>query len=322
MIESPRDDIGGVSGCQFLRTDLRPLVIFPGALGDLVCFVPALREIAERRGGRPILWCKGDLVPLVEVSGLADPRPIEGREASWLFSAKPPAEADEVFGAFASVDSFTGAGNVEVEGNLARWQGARARVHRFRPDEAIHIALHFLRCVAPEWTSRIPPEPKLSLPRGLVAPPDRGPALVVHPGSGGRSKRWSRSGFHDVARLWRERFGVPTVVLGPAEEGEAEDWRRTADVAVVTDLDVVALAGFLAACDAYLGNDSGVSHLAAAVGARGVALFGPTDPERWRPISERLVSLRLEPWSACDEGAPRGVVDAVAHALVTAGVSP
>jgi len=47
---------------------------------------------------------------------------------------------------------------------------------------------------------------------------------------------------------------------------------------------------------AFVGNDSGVSHLAAAVGASGIVIFGPTDPARWRPLGSRTINvLRREP---------------------------
>ena len=304
-----------------MTADPRPLVIFPGALGDLVCFVPALREIARRSDAVPVLWCKGDLVPLATTAGIADARSIDSREASWLFSPSPPAEADALFGAFSSIDSFSGAGVPEVERNLARWNARRARAHPFRPREAIHIALHFLRCVSPDANLRSLPDAKLSLPPQVIASVDGRPLLVVHPGSGGRSKRWSRSAFREIARRWRDRSGRAVTVLGPAEAGEAKEWGRGGSDPVVCDLDVVGLAGLLAGSDAYLGNDSGASHLAAAVGARGIAIFGPTDPRCWKPLSDRLVALRPDRWSACDDDAPTEIIDTVTRALV-ACVSP
>ena len=256
-------------------------------------------------------------MPLAETTRLADARPIEAREVSWLFSSAPPEEASHFFGAFASIDSFTGAGIAEVERNLARWKGASARAHPFRPQGPIHLALHFLRCISSEATTVTASQAKLSLPSDLVTRPDRRPLLVLHPGSGGRWKRWSRSGFGEVARRWQERSGASLVVIGPAEEDEFTEWCR-GQFRVANGLDVVALAGLFAGCDAYLGNDSGASHLAAAVGARGVALFGPTDPECWRPISDGLRSLRLEPWSGCDDAASGDAIDAVERAVASA----
>jgi ADP-heptose:LPS heptosyltransferase len=53
----------------------------------------------------------------------------------------------------------------------------------------------------------------------------------------------------------------------------------------MSDLSLPLLAGILKHCDAYLGNDSGISHLAGACGIPLLVLFGPTDPTIWRPLS-------------------------------------
>jgi len=57
------------------------------------------------------------------------------------------------------------------------------------------------------------------------------------------------------------------------------------------DLPLRTLAGVLARCSVYVGNDSGVSHLAAAVGAPTVAIFGPTDPRVWGPRGPRVQTV-------------------------------
>ncbi len=85
------------------------------------------------------------------------------------------------------------------------------------------------------------------------------------------------------------------VILGPAE-ASIEPIFREAGVAVLKDLDLPTVAAIARIAAAFVGNDSGVSHLAAAVGASGVAIFGPTDPARWRPLGcGRIDILRREP---------------------------
>jgi ADP-heptose:LPS heptosyltransferase len=304
-----------------------PLVVFPGALGDFVCLAPALREIGARGSGRVRLLCKGDLVPLAHAAAIAQAEPIEDRRASWLFMKEPPTVADRFFSGFSSIDSFTGAGVSEVERNLRRWQGPNGRAHPFRPHDRVHLAVHFLRSVAPEREWRVPPEVRFSLDPQLcersVAPfAGAGrPLLVIHPGSGSLAKRWSRPGFREIARRWRERAGAVVVVLGPAEEGEAGAWAEEG-ITVAAGLELVTVASLLACCDAYCGNDSGVSHLAAAVGACGVALFGPTDPECWRPLSSRIASIRVEPWTGTDGAPARQTVEHIESALREASKSP
>jgi heptosyltransferase-3 len=299
------------------------LVVFPGALGDFVCLLPALESIRRSGCERIVLVCKSDLHSLIEAAGLAEPMAIEGRQASAIFQAAPPREAQEFFRRFDRIESFSGSGVAEVESNLRRFSGSRARVHAFRPPPREHLAAYFLRCVSGEarlgeqrGRSVVLPPRALEAARARVASLGR-PLLVLHPGSGGRRKRWSRNGFAAIATRWSQR-GSALVLLGPAEAEEAHAWRRVAS-SVVADVDLLAVASLLAVADRYLGNDSGVSHLAGAVGARGVALFGPTDPAEWRPLSPRITALSLQPWTECDEDASNDAIDRALGALESAG---
>src|SRR5262249_1067508 len=117
----------------------------------------------------------------------------------------------------------------------------------------------------------------------------------------------------------RRGWGV-AILLGPAEENEAGEWQQPG-VSVVVGLDLVAVAALLAAGSSYLGNDSGVSHLAGAVGARGGAVFGPTDPRWWRPLWRRIAVVRLTPWEGHEQSASPAAVDAVDHGLARAADS-
>lgn len=291
------------------------LVVFPGALGDFVCLVPSLRVLRARHGEVTVI-CKGDIGPLARLVGARRVEAIEGRIGTWPFHAELPDEAVAFYGAHEAIHLWTGAGSPEVAARFARF-GERARIHRFRPAEAIHLAVHYLRCVgAGEPPDVDEPDPALRDALAVGARDAR--ALLIHPGSGGRSKRWSRAGFAALAGRWREQAGGRVVVLlGPAEEGERAFWVDVGDD-VASGLEVVAAARLLARAGAYAGNDSGVSHLAGLVGAPGVALFGPTDPALWRPRSRSLVALSLSPWSNADAAASAANVEAAWGALADA----
>ena len=157
----------------------------------------------------------------------------------------------------------------------------------------MHAATAYARSVDAATTA-----PALVAAAGIVAPrsPDADavlgglapPVLAIHPGAGSRAKRWDIAGFVQVAHWWRAGGGSVLAVVGPAEAGEPPALGGTE----IRDWPLVDLAAVLSRAALYVGNDSGVTHLAAAVGARGAALYGPTDPGRWRPISSAFVTLR------------------------------
>jgi ADP-heptose:LPS heptosyltransferase len=112
---------------------------------------------------------------------------------------------------------------------------------------------------------------------------------MLAPGSGAREKNWPVRAFVAVAEWWREQVGgEPLVILGPVEEerGGFEPLLRRYKGA--RGLTLAELAALIARSDLYLGNDSGISHLAAAVGIPTLALFGPSNVKQWRPQGERV----------------------------------
>ena len=109
--------------------------------------------------------------------------------------------------------------------------------------------------------------------------------LIVHPGAGGIAKRWPAEGFARVlAELQSSRRFAAVVHQGPADAGAVADFlrRHPGPVLRLIDPALPLLAGAMSHAAAWLGNDSGVSHLAAALGVPTLALF--TAPNlAWRP---------------------------------------
>ena len=133
--------------------------------------------------------------------------------------------------------------------------------------------------------------------------------LVIHPGSGGVRKNWPLERFLAVAGSWG---GEVTFILGPAELERGLGNAIPGGVRVVCPQSLDELCEQLSAGEAYLGNDSGVSHCAAFCGTRSVVLFGPTDPAIWRPLGDHVVVV------SSDDGAMEGigtdrVVDAIRY---------
>ena len=115
-----------------------------------------------------------------------------------------------------------------------------------------------------------------------------GDTILLHPGSGGLMKCWPRARFADLAGRLLDAGQRVRFVLGEAEAerfdaaASAELGVSAAPVETLRTLD--ELTATLRACRAYVGNDAGPTHLAAQLGLPTLALFGPSDPDRFRPL--------------------------------------
>ncbi len=108
--------------------------------------------------------------------------------------------------------------------------------------------------------------------------------LTIHPGSGSPAKNWKKENFARIAEWASERSKI-LLISGPAEGGikEIQGAMPKAKVFAVKNLSLIQLAAVLQSSTVYLGNDSGITHLAAALGLPTIAIFGPTNPEIWGP---------------------------------------
>jgi ADP-heptose:LPS heptosyltransferase len=110
--------------------------------------------------------------------------------------------------------------------------------------------------------------------------------LLIHPGSGGPKKNWPPDLFLKIATWWKSFAGEVAFLLGPAESKIAnrfEGWPT------LSDLSLPILAAILSSGTAYVGNDSGVTHLAAALGVTTLVLFRCSEPKQWAPRANHVV---------------------------------
>jgi ADP-heptose:LPS heptosyltransferase len=118
-----------------------------------------------------------------------------------------------------------------------------------------------------------------------------GTRIIVHPGSGSVRKRWPLDRFLELAEVIERRGLRPQFVCGPAESDlDAEISNRNRQVHRFSEL--TDLVAWLKTAGGYIGNDSGISHLAAFLGLPSVVIFGPADPKRWKPPGPRVQIVR------------------------------
>lgn len=164
--------------------------------------------------------------------------------------------------------------------------------------EGLHDLKQSLRLLEPLG---ITPDPSMApvfplapaeIERAAAALP-AGECIAIHAGSGktvfGDAKRWDPRNYSLlIDRLRSELRLTPLLIEGPDEAGVAEEIRPRGDVPVIRFRGALAeAAATLASCRLYVGNDSGLAHLAAAVGTPPVTLFGPARPDELCPLGYR-----------------------------------
>ncbi len=287
----------------------RTIVLFPGSLGDFLCFLPALQAIGEhqhklvvvgREATRALLEALVCFPQSVSVQTVS----LDDARFARLFascSSAKDADLDRFFLHATSVLSWFGASLPQMKKNLEKYAPGRVSVFPFFSGQVeSHAGVYYLSCLREQGKKRLyrPLSVQLKEPGlqwGVEYWRQRGweskQVLVVHPGSGGQRKRWRAEGFRHVAERWRGSGDREVLILlGPAEAEEGEYWRRYGHVE--TSLELAQVASVLTRATCYIGNDSGVSHLAGAVGTQGVVIFGPTRPEQWCPLGRGIQIIK------------------------------
>lgn len=119
--------------------------------------------------------------------------------------------------------------------------------------------------------------------------------LVVHPGAGKKQNIWPPARFASVAEQLRKEYGLAVIVLsGPVDSGSLSEFLSACDrpPVEVSCPGIGLMAALMREASLTLCNDTGVMHIAGAAGARCVAVFGPTEPARWKPVNRSVVAVK------------------------------
>ena len=283
----------------------RLLVMRSGALGDFVLTLPVLAALRARWPAAQVTVVgHPERARLAADAGLAD-EVLDADDPMWsaLFvdRGRAAAKLEQVLAGLDGVVCYTADPEGLVERGLRGLCAGWAIVHPALPTGR-HASAHLLAALSAVGIEAAECTPALRLSqrtraRGeeLLRGTDGRPIVAVHPGSGSESKCWPWERFEAVARaLVAERGCRVVFTVGPADEHllPALESLALPQATVLRGLDVVELAGALSHAACYVGNDSGVTHLAAALGVPTIAIFGPTDPAVWAPLGERVTVLQ------------------------------
>jgi ADP-heptose:LPS heptosyltransferase len=268
------------------------LIFHQGALGDFVLAFPALIRF-KKHFKKIDAICQPQLGELAKELGLIDNwfSQDAARFAS-LFSDSIHPDIRHLLNSYHEVVLFSFSENLECAINQIR----RHPVYRIppRPPEydkihvAVHILKNLLKCgliVKEDYPNS--PGLLFSMVNNTVyyeRPHTR--MILLHPGAGSRKKMWPLSNHLQLEQLLKADRYRPEYVIGPAEEFLRPQLQGCGDAqpAVHYPDKLSDLISLMKSADGFIGNDSGVSHLAAFLGLPTIAVFGPSDPKVWRPI--------------------------------------
>jgi heptosyltransferase-2 len=282
----------------------RILVIRGGAIGDFVLTLPAIKLLRDNfpQARIEILGCR-HIVALAERRFYADAtRSIESALLAPFFAgdAVLPVELTEYFGGFDLILSYLFDPDGIFHNNLQRC-GIKAFIagpsklggHEHaalqlgRPLD--QIGLHLKNPAARIY----PSDEDREFARKFLGD-SRKPFTALHPGSGSRTKNWPIEKWEKLGEHLFSNGRTVLVVAGEADEerlGVLETAWKNKPVRFAKNLALPHLAALLGT-SVFIGHDSGISHIAAAAGARSILLFGPTDPAVWAPANENVTVLR------------------------------
>ncbi len=276
----------------------RILVIRGGAIGDFILTLPAIVLLREAfPAARIEILGYRHIVALAQISGYAEAtRSIEAAALASFFSrdGELAPELVDYFSSFQQVVSYLFDPDEIFAHNLRRAGVRNLILGSPKIGEKEHAArqlarpLERLALYLENPAAKIRPNEPRKVDRSLTA---------LHPGSGSETKNWPVDRFVAVARTLLKAEGEQRLLLvgGEADEKALAQMRAELPndrVEVAKNLPLTELAGRLQNCRLFLGHDSGISHLAAAVGTPSLLLFGPTDPAIWAPQNAQVRVLR------------------------------
>ena len=301
----------------------RILVIRGGAIGDFVLTLPAVKLLRDAYPDALL-----EILGYRHIAALAEKRFYAEATRSIEYSAlagffakggELDAELARHFASFDLVVSYLFDPDRIFEQNVARCgvemfiaaspkitDGEHAAVQLARPLEQLGLPL------ADGAPRLFPSDEDRRFATSFLARTRSAP-IAIHPGSGSNTKNWPIDRWQTIlTALIRQDVWL---VGGEADEQQLA-MLRTRSTHCAVNLPLPHLAAVLERCELFVGHDSGISHIAAAVGTRCVLLFGPTNPIVWAPANAGVEVIRPASGNLSDISVEQ-VLDAIAAASAT-----
>ncbi|MBI5774969.1 MAG: glycosyltransferase family 9 protein [Verrucomicrobia bacterium] len=278
------------------------LVIRGGAIGDFILTLPVLAALRRQFPETQLeILAYPNVAALAVAGGLAHAaRPIESRPMASFFARGGELHPDmaDYFSRFAIILSYLYDPDGIFQDNVARASHGQFIQGPHRPDEKqnLHATAVLLQPLERLAIFDADARPQLRVEMSGENPLAAGRWLALHPGSGSESKNWPERHWAELLATLAAGTDVNFLLIGGEAEGERLA-RLAAPLpparrALAARLPLPELAHRLQCCAGFVGHDSGISHLAAAVGLPGIVLWGDTAEAVWRPPSGRVALVR------------------------------
>jgi len=323
-----KDDILNLlkkKGAEAARGSLRGIILQPGAIGDCILTLPLVEAMKDCLGLGVV-----DILGHTEYIGIFPGRTcvdgvrcIDSAELHRLFAKTDTfdlTDRDPLINTFADyswVATFMGEPDSDFEQNLIFTVNCNnsAEIITLPMIPSKELSEHITDFYIQQFTlqSDLFLEPPVvqkdkSLIKASKGDINRGKELlketgidsyeklaIIQPGSGGSHKCCHLDNFLAVAAELVSKDINVIFLLGPAESERFSDGaikKMSAVAKCLMDLSLTDVLGLLSCADIFLGNDSGITHLAAAMGVETIAVFGPTNPDVYRPIGPAVTIIR------------------------------
>jgi ADP-heptose:LPS heptosyltransferase len=256
---------------------VRRLLIRPGAIGDCILSIPALRYL---KATYTEVWVPTTIVPLIQFADKVRSISSTGLNLVGIGDLGIPTALREALQSFDSIISWYGANRLEFREAMLSL-GVPCEFHTALPPAEFneHATDFFARQVG---------APVGCIPQIAVEPCLQRSTVMIHPFSGSARKNWPLDSFFELAK---KLSASVEWTAGPEEQ-------LPAPLVPTHFSSLLDLARWLKGARLYIGNDSGITHLAAATGVKTLALFGETKPDIWAPRGANVTVLQSTPLAA------------------------
>lgn len=313
------------------RLASRALIIQPGAIGDCVLTLPVAEFIRKtfKIGTVTMLGRSQYMLYLPTRSCIDSVRDLDSIDLHRLFVPSKDFELQDndplitAFSGFQQIFNFLASPGDDFEKNLTFTANCSNSVEvttllpKPPSDYKHHITKYYIDAILNirrDYIKRKPSPASYSTDKKFLKPSKSDLAAgreildfygikkkyrpaIIHPGSGGVKKCWHIDNFYLLAEELQEAGENVVFLLGPAEQERFT--RRIFDrlsvlAPVILETSLSRTFQILSCCGCFIGNDSGIAHIAATLGTPTIVTFGPTDPAVYSPMGPKVKTFKFE----------------------------